>query len=136
MSMTHKQPKGDNMKLIDNPDYEHTQVKWFEKHYMDTMSKLFKAKKYSTRHNKIKAITGTLGLIQTKDLPAFRELLNADGLKRLSNAIASAKKRRSSDKKPFQVSLNFMVIHKLEEMAEAKGMSMPEFLTDLTKDVK
>jgi hypothetical protein len=116
------------MKLIDDKSYLDVQVSWLDKQIKQIEIASWNVKGIAEKDNKVNAILNGYS-VQEKHLGALRELLSVAGLKKLSNTIASAKKRKNSNKKSLQLMLDKNVIYKLEETAKNQSMSISELIT-------
>lgn len=131
MTLTYYLLPGEYMKLIDDEKLNEDQISWFNKHIKTFDIKCFNVTGLSEKDSKVKEILGDYSNIQICHLKQLRELLNSTGLKKLSNSLASAKKRRNSNKRSLQVMLNQETINKLELLVKNKGMSMSQFIESL-----
>ena len=118
------------MKLIDDERFLNVQVSWFEKQIKAIAIDNWNVTGISEKDQKVKECLKHPPTITFDDLEGLRSLLNSTGLKKLSNTIASAKKRKNSNKKSLQLMLDKNVISNLEKSAKSKGMSISEFITD------
>lgn len=118
------------MKLIDDQNFFQNQIVWFEKQIKNMDIINFNVKRISEKDNAIREILNG-SQVQEKHLKDLIKLLSDIGVKKLSNSLASAKKRKKSDKKSLQLMLNVETISKLEKLAKAKSMSISEFLENL-----
>ena len=118
------------MKLIDDKNFFNNQITWFEKQIksMDIIN--FNVKGISEKDNKVYEILEGSS-VKIKHLEALRSLLSELGVKKLSNSLASAKKRINSNKKSLQLMLNIETINKLKNLASIKGMTISEYLEKL-----
>jgi hypothetical protein len=119
------------VKLIDDEKLQENQVMWFEKQRKEMAIGNFNAKGISEKDREIRKAMDNGSMICATHLVALRALLNEKGLMRLSNSLASARKRLNSDKKSLQLMLNPSTISKLESMAEEQGMSLSEYFESL-----
>ncbi|MGR6781571.1 hypothetical protein ACU5B6_18755 [Moritella viscosa] len=119
------------MKLIDDPKLEMNQVKWFDKHTATMDIKYFNVSGLNDKDIKVKAVLCGFTTITERHLDGLRALLNDKGLKALSNALASAKKRLNSENQSLQITLDYWTIKKLKLKAKQKNMSMSELVKTL-----
>lgn len=120
------------MKLIDDKDFFETQINWFNKQIKELEIKNFKASGISEKDNMINDVLNG-SIINDHHLASLRNLLSEIGIKKLSNAIASAKKRKNSKKESFQVMLKPKTISDLKEKAKQQNMSMTELIETILK---
>jgi predicted transcriptional regulator len=117
------------MKLIDDKSYLYVQINWFDKQIKSMDVANWEANTPNTKDVAVRECLKDHVTPRTTDLEALRELLNATGLKKLSNTLASAKKRNNSNKKSLQLMLDKNVISKLETTAKNKSMTISELIT-------
>ena len=119
------------MKLIDDEQLNNNQIEWFEKQKKEMAIGNFNATGISEKDREIRKAMNGENMINVNHLVALRALLNEKGLMRLSNSLASVRKRLNSNKKSLQLMLNPSTISKLESMAEKEGMSLSEYFESL-----
>lgn len=119
------------MKLIHDKTLANAQINWFDKHTQSLDIKYFNVDGINDKDLKVKDVLGIYTTVLDRHLEDLRGLLNEKGLKALSNSLASVKKRRNSTKKSLQLMLEVTTISKLERLAEAKNMTISEFLEDM-----
>ena len=124
------------MKLINDKNFFDVQVNWFKKQMVSETIDYWKVTWLFEKDKKIKECLIDHTNITFCDLKNLRKLLNARGLKRLSNAIAVAKKRKNSDKKCLQLMLDKEIILNINQLAKSKNLSVSEFITDSFTDIK
>jgi len=119
------------MKLIDDAGLNKSQIDWFEKQIKALGVENFNAKGIVEKDNAVREALLPHSHVHADSLPALRELLDKEGLKKLSNSLASAKKRKNSTKKSLQLMLPQETILKLEAKAQEKGMTLSEWIQTL-----
>lgn len=118
--------------LINDKELFQYQVIWFDKQIKKIAIENFKVSGLSDKDEKISTILGGYNSIITiNHLDELRALLSEKGLKKLSNSLASARKRKNSTKKSLQLMLSKETINKLENLAAVKSMSISEYLEQL-----
>lgn len=116
--------------LLNEKEFFQNQVNWFEKQIKKIDIDNFEVSGISEKDNKVREILNGSS-VQERHLNELQRLLNDQGLKRLSNSIASAKKRKKSNKKSLQLMLEVETINKLEKLASAQSMTISEYLENL-----
>ena len=116
------------MKLIDDKSFLDVQINWLEKQIRNFDVENWNSTGLVDKDRKVNNILNGSS-VQEKHLEALRELLSITGLKKLSNTIASAKKRNNSKKTSLQLMLDNDVIKKLQKTAKNQGMSISELIT-------
>lgn len=117
-------------KLLFEKDFFSNQINWFEKQIKKMDIDNFNVSGISEKDNKVREILNGSS-VQEKHLNDLLELLSELGLKRLSNSLASAKKRKTSNKKSLQLMLNVETINKLQKLADMKNMTISQYLENL-----
>lgn len=115
------------MKLIDDKSFLDVQINWLEKQIRNFDVENWNSTGLVDKDRKVNNILNGSS-IQEKHLEALRELLSITGLKKLSNTIASAKKRNNSKKTSLQLMLDNDVINKLQKTAKNQSMSISELI--------
>ena len=115
-------------KLIDNNNFIETQMAWVEKQISNGTMENWKTgigfAKILNEYELIKLVN----IKCTSELSPIRSMLSNTGLNKLSNTIASAKKRRGSSKKSLQLTLEIEQIDKLAEIAEKHGVTISQLI--------
>jgi len=116
------------IKLIDNNDFIETQIAWIEKQISSGIMENWKTgigfAKILNEYDLVELVS----IKCTSELLPIRSMLSNAGLKKLSNAIASAKKRRDSSKKSLQLMLESEQIDKLIEIAEKHNVTISQLI--------
>ncbi|MGF1884498.1 hypothetical protein [Vibrio splendidus] len=116
--------------LLNEKEFFQNQITWFEKQIKKIDIDNFEVSGISEKDNKVNEILKGSS-VQEKHLNDLQRLLSDLGLKRLSNSLASAKKRKKSNKKSLQLMLEVETINKLEKLASAQSMTISEYLESL-----
>ena len=116
--------------LLNEKEFFQNQITWFEKQIKKIDIDNFEVSGISDKDIKVREILNGSS-VQEKHLNDLQKLLNDQGLKRLSNSLASAKKRKTSNKKSLQLMLNVETINKLQKLADMKNMTISQYLENL-----